>query len=100
MHLITTPFNFESTAMEVVEGVDLSGRKAVVTGGASGIGLETARALAHAGADVTLAVRDVDAGARAARQIFATSGNATISVAAVDLTDFASLRSFAAGWLG
>jgi NAD(P)-dependent dehydrogenase (short-subunit alcohol dehydrogenase family) len=100
MDLITTPFNFESTAMDVVEGIDLSGRKAVVTGGASGIGLETARALAHVGAEVTLAVRDVDAGARAAREILATTGNATVSVAALDLTDFVSLRGFAAGWLG
>jgi NAD(P)-dependent dehydrogenase (short-subunit alcohol dehydrogenase family) len=98
--LITTPFTFESTAMEVVEGVDLSGRTAVVTGGASGIGLETARALSHAGAEVTIAVRDVDAGTRAARDILATTGNAAIKVAAVDLTDFASMRNFAAAWLG
>ena len=63
----TTPFGFETTALEVLDGVDLSGRKAIITGGASGIGLETARALAHAGAEVTLAVRDVEAGARAAR---------------------------------
>lgn len=100
MDLITTPFSSTSTAMDVVEGVDVSGRMAIVTGGASGIGTETARALARAGANVTLAVRDVDAGARAARDIFATTGNSTVSVAALDLTDFASLRSFAAGWLG
>jgi hypothetical protein len=43
---ITTPFNAESTAAEVVAGIDLSGRRAIVTGGASGIGIETARALA------------------------------------------------------
>jgi len=51
---ITTPFGFESTAAEVVEGLDLSGKRVVVTGSASGIGIETARALAGAGADVTL----------------------------------------------
>ena len=55
--LITTPFGRESTAAEVVAGIDLSGRRAIVTGGASGIGVETARALAGAGAEVTLAVR-------------------------------------------
>ena len=53
-------FGFESTALEVVEGIDLTGKRAIVTGGASGIGIETARALASAGAEVTLAVRDVD----------------------------------------
>jgi cation diffusion facilitator CzcD-associated flavoprotein CzcO len=55
--LITTPFDQDSTAAEVVEGVDLSGKRAIVTGAASGIGVETARALAGAGAAVTLAVR-------------------------------------------
>jgi NAD(P)-dependent dehydrogenase (short-subunit alcohol dehydrogenase family) len=100
MDLITTPFSFESTAMDVIDGVDLSGRTAIVTGGASGIGLETARALAHAGASVTIAVRDVDAGTRAARDILATTGNAAISVAPLDLTEFASLRSFASSWFG
>ena len=54
---ITTPFGYETTAAEVVEGVDLTGKRAIVTGGASGIGVETARALAGAGAAVTLAVR-------------------------------------------
>ncbi|NUT93001.1 MAG: oxidoreductase, partial [Saccharothrix sp.] len=48
---ITTPFTAESTAAEVAAGVDLTGKRAVVTGGASGIGVETARALAAAGAD-------------------------------------------------
>ena len=62
MDLITTPFGAASTAAEVVAGIDLTGRRAVVTGGASGIGVETARALAGAGAAVTLAVRDHDAG--------------------------------------
>ena len=46
---ITTPFTAESTAAEVVAGIDLTGRRAVVTGGASGIGVETARALAGGG---------------------------------------------------
>jgi NAD(P)-dependent dehydrogenase (short-subunit alcohol dehydrogenase family) len=55
---ITTSFGFESTAAEVVEGIDLSGKRAIVTGGSSGIGVETARALAGAGADVTLNFED------------------------------------------
>ena len=46
-----------STASEVIDGVDLSGKRAIVTGAGSGIGTETARALASAGAEVVLAVR-------------------------------------------
>ena len=65
-------FGFETTALEVVEGVDLSGKRALVTGGASGIGVETVRALAKAGAEVTIAVRDVDAGEQVATEIGAT----------------------------
>jgi NADPH-dependent 2,4-dienoyl-CoA reductase/sulfur reductase-like enzyme len=63
---ITTPFNRESTADEVLAGVDLTGKRAIVTGGGSGIGAETARALASAGAEVTLAVRNIQAGESAA----------------------------------
>ena len=66
-------FGYESTALEVVEGIDLTGKRAIVTGGASGIGIETARALASAGAEVTLAVRDVEAGERVATEVGATS---------------------------
>ena len=62
----TAPFGFDSTAAEVIEGVNLSDKRAIVTGGSSGIGTETARALASAGAAVTLAVRDINAGERTA----------------------------------
>ena len=64
--MITTGFDETSTAAEVADGIDLSGRRVIVTGGASGIGIETARALAGTGAGVTLAVRDVAAGETAA----------------------------------
>ena len=57
MARITTPYAFHSTAAEVIDGIDLTGKQVIVTGGAAGIGIETARALAHAGATVTLAVR-------------------------------------------
>ncbi|MEV5503298.1 SDR family NAD(P)-dependent oxidoreductase, partial [Nonomuraea fuscirosea] len=60
--LFRSPFDRRSTASEVIDGVDLSGKRAVITGATSGIGVETARALASAGADVTLAVRRPDAG--------------------------------------
>ncbi len=46
MTRITTAFGFHTTAAEVVAGVDLTGKRAIVTGASSGIGIETARALA------------------------------------------------------
>ncbi|MGN9804295.1 SDR family NAD(P)-dependent oxidoreductase [Micromonospora sp. L32] len=97
---VSTPFSRESTAMEVVRGIDLTGRRAVVTGGASGIGVETARALAAAGAEVTLAVRNLDAGQRAAADITDTTGNDRILVAPLDLADQSSVAGFVRTWDG
>jgi NAD(P)-dependent dehydrogenase (short-subunit alcohol dehydrogenase family) len=100
MPRITTPFTARSSASEVIAGVDLTGRRAVVTGGSSGIGLETVRALASAGAEVTLAVRDTGAGERAAADIRSTTGRADVRVAHVDLADRSSIAAFTAGWAG
>ncbi|WP_439659300.1 SDR family NAD(P)-dependent oxidoreductase [Lentzea sp. HUAS TT2] len=97
---ITTPFGFGSTALEVVEGVDLSGRRAVVTGGASGIGVETVRALAAAGAEVTIAARDVEAGRRVAAEVSASTGNSRVLVAPLELTSQESVKAFASAWDG
>jgi NAD(P)-dependent dehydrogenase (short-subunit alcohol dehydrogenase family) len=97
---ITTPFGFGSTAAEVLAGVGLTGRRAIVTGGASGIGIETARALAGAGAEVTLAVRNREAGERTAEDIIATTDNKRILVADLDLADRASVAAFTAAWDG
>ncbi|MEV4769271.1 SDR family NAD(P)-dependent oxidoreductase [Micromonospora humida] len=97
---VHTPFDACTTALEVVRDVDLTGRRAVVTGGASGIGVETARALAAAGADVTLAVRDLDAGRRAATDITDSTGNDRLLVAPLDLADRASVAAFVATWDG
>ena len=99
-YYITTPFGAQSTAAEVVAGIDLSGRYAIVTGGASGIGLETARALARAGAEVTLAVRNPDAGAKAAEDIAQSTSNARVRVAALDLANQASVATFVQNWNG
>ncbi|MFF3565645.1 SDR family NAD(P)-dependent oxidoreductase [Streptomyces sp. NPDC002574] len=96
----TTPFTRRTTADEVIAGVDLGGRRAIVTGGASGIGVETARALASAGAEVTLAVRDLDAGRRTAAEIAARTGNDGVRAARLELTDPASLEAFVAAWQG
>jgi NAD(P)-dependent dehydrogenase (short-subunit alcohol dehydrogenase family) len=97
---ITTPYSAQTTADEILTGLDLTGQRIIVTGGASGIGAETARALAGAGAEVTLAVRDTDAGARVAAQIAETTGSKQVLVAPLDLADQASVRSFVAGWTG
>ncbi len=97
---ITTPFGPASTAAEVIAGVDLTGRRAVVTGASSGIGQETARALAGAGAEVTLAVRDTAAGEKAAAAIADSEGNPRVRVARLDLADRASVGEFVSGWAG
>ncbi|RKT54317.1 SDR family NAD(P)-dependent oxidoreductase [Saccharothrix australiensis] len=97
---ISTPFDAESTASDVLAGVDLTGRRAVVTGASSGIGVETARALAAAGAEVTLAVRDTAAGRRTADDIAGTTGNRALHVAPLDLADRASVAAFTANWDG
>jgi NAD(P)-dependent dehydrogenase (short-subunit alcohol dehydrogenase family) len=84
----------------VVAGIDLSGKRAIVTGASSGIGVETARALAAAGADVTLAVRNTGAGERTAAGIAATTGNTAVQVGGLDLADPASVAEFAANRSG
>ncbi|MGK5443441.1 SDR family NAD(P)-dependent oxidoreductase [Micromonospora sp. URMC 105] len=93
-----TPFGFASTADEVLAGVDLTGRRAIVTGGAAGIGLETARALARAGAEVVLGVRRISAGEQAAADIAADVGAERVTARELDLADQASVRRFVAGW--
>jgi NAD(P)-dependent dehydrogenase (short-subunit alcohol dehydrogenase family) len=98
--LITTRFDGSSTAEEVIAGVDLHGLRAVVTGASSGIGAETARVLATAGADVTLAVRDTTAGARVADRIAASAGEPRAAVAAIDLADPESAARLARDWDG
>jgi NAD(P)-dependent dehydrogenase (short-subunit alcohol dehydrogenase family) len=98
--LIETPFGFDSTAADVIDGNDLTGKRAIVTGGASGIGVETARALAGAGASVTLAVRKTAAGERVAAEIRAGTGNDDVAVAPLELTDHASIAAFVGAWDG
>jgi NAD(P)-dependent dehydrogenase (short-subunit alcohol dehydrogenase family) len=97
---MTTPFGAATTAMEVVTGVDLGGKRAIVTGSASGIGVETARALATAGADVTLAVRNSAAGEAVADDIKQTAHNQHVAVGQLDLSDLRSVRAFVIGWTG
>ena len=98
--MIHTGFGAESTIWDVTEGVDLSGRRAIVTGASSGIGIETARALAATGAEVMLAVRDTPAGERTAVDIRGTTGNQAVRVGRLDLADLDSVHAFVAAWDG
>jgi NAD(P)-dependent dehydrogenase (short-subunit alcohol dehydrogenase family) len=98
--LITTRFDAASTADDVVAGLDLAGVRAVVTGASSGIGRETARSLARAGAQVTLAVRDTGAGVRAAADITTSASRDNVRVAALDLADQAAVAAFVRNWNG
>jgi NAD(P)-dependent dehydrogenase (short-subunit alcohol dehydrogenase family) len=77
---------------------DQTGRRAIVTGANSGLGFETALALAGHGAEVTLAVRDMTKGEAAAEQIRARSPQASIEVRRLDLADLASIDEFAWLW--
>lgn len=99
MSRITSSFGFQSTASDVLRGVDLSGKNAIVTGGASGIGLETSRALANAGATVTLAVRRPEAAQAIARDL-ARNSKGGVTFAELDLADLDSVRKFSARWDG
>lgn len=97
---LTTSFDKNSTASDVIKGIDLSGKRAIVTGASSGLGTETARALASAGADITLAVRNIEASRKAAEEITAKTGNPNVHVAQLDLDDRASIGTFVKAWQG
>ncbi len=86
-------FTAASTATEVLAGVDLTGKNAIVTGGYAGLGLETARALRAAGANVVVPARDLD---KARRALASIEGGDRIELEAMDLLDPASIDSFAA----
>ncbi|MFJ9028261.1 oxidoreductase [Streptomyces sp. NPDC102274] len=90
---IGSGFGAASTTADVIEGIDLSGKVAIVTGGYSGIGLETVRTLRSAGAEVIVPARDHD---RAATALKGLDG---VGIEAMDLTDPASVDAFAERFL-
>src|ERR1700739_650044 len=98
----TSKYGAATTAAEIVADADLHGRRVVVTGASSGIGIETARALASTGAEVTLAVRNIEAGRKVANEIAERQplGAAAPRVAPLDLADPASVRGFVRAWTG
>jgi NAD(P)-dependent dehydrogenase (short-subunit alcohol dehydrogenase family) len=95
---VTTPFGFKTTAAEIAAGINLTGHTVIVTGGGSGIGIETARVLASTGADVTLAVRRPEAVQAIAEDIRRSTGNEAVSARMLDLADLESVRAFASAW--
>jgi NAD(P)-dependent dehydrogenase (short-subunit alcohol dehydrogenase family) len=83
------------SALQVVDGIDLSGKVCVITGASSGLGRESARALAAAGAHVILAARNTDALAQTAEWIRAEVPDARTSTVQLDLTSLANVRTAA-----
>ena len=84
-----------TTTADVLRDVDLSGRTAVVTGGTTGLGLETARALAAAGARVVLTARTAEKGEAAVATIVGAVPDASVEFGVLELGSLDSVRSFA-----
>ena len=92
-------FDNKSTTNEVLDGIDLTGTRVLVTGASTGLGEETTRALAAHGAAVTMAVRDPERGEAAAARIRAAVPDADLEVMLLDLASLADVRRFAAEFL-
>ena len=93
--MINRKFNASSSADEVAEGHDLHGKNIIVTGANTGIGYETARALASIGGVVTLACRNTEAAAQACQKIRQQHPAANVSAMQLDLSDLNSVSQFA-----
>jgi NAD(P)-dependent dehydrogenase (short-subunit alcohol dehydrogenase family) len=90
------PFGATSTTDEVLEGVDLSGQRILVTGVSAGLGVETARTLAAHGAQVVGAARDLDKAHRATEEVVAQAANGGgLELVELDLASLASVRACA-----
>ncbi|MBP3194275.1 MAG: SDR family NAD(P)-dependent oxidoreductase [Cardiobacteriaceae bacterium] len=97
-NLLTTPFGFSSTADEVAKDIDLSGKNCIVTGGASGIGLQTAKTLASVGASVVLAVRNPQKVQNVVELLRKETKNPHITASKIDLADLNSVVEFCKSW--
>jgi NAD(P)-dependent dehydrogenase (short-subunit alcohol dehydrogenase family) len=100
MTRLITQFGPQSTTSDVLRGVELSGKTALVTGANAGIGYETARALASAGASVVVAARRDAAGLDAADRIVKSTGNPHVSHVLLDLSDLESVARCVSAWSG
>jgi NAD(P)-dependent dehydrogenase (short-subunit alcohol dehydrogenase family) len=94
-HALPSGFSGRSTASDVLAGIDLSGKTAIVTGGYSGLGIETVAALSDAGAHVVVPARRPDV----ARQALDARGLTAVEVDALDLADLGSVRDCAEGFV-
>jgi NAD(P)-dependent dehydrogenase (short-subunit alcohol dehydrogenase family) len=92
-------FGAGTTTTDVLDGIDLTGKAALVTGGSSGLGQETARSLAAKGARVILTARDVPKGEAVAAGIRQSTGNPQVEVEALELGSLANIRVFARRFL-
>ncbi|MEV4539718.1 SDR family NAD(P)-dependent oxidoreductase [Asanoa sp. NPDC049518] len=95
-----TEFDARTTAARILAGVDLTGRRMIVTGGASGIGVETVRALAGAGAEVTVATREPADAKPIIDELAARAGAGRVLASRLDLADLDSVAAFADAWTG
>jgi NAD(P)-dependent dehydrogenase (short-subunit alcohol dehydrogenase family) len=96
--LLMTPFSAAATAADVLTGVDLSGRNYIVTGGASGIGAETVRALAGSGAKVTIATRNPASADALLTALARHAGAGEVRAAPLDLANLGSVAAFVRAW--
>jgi len=92
-------FGADTTTDEVLDGIDMTGRRVLITGASGGLGEETARAMASKGALVTITARDMAKGEAAAEKIRQSTGNPNVDVRELELSVPDSVRAFAAGYL-
>src|SRR5688572_8989150 len=85
---VNSGFNASSTTNDVIKGIDLTGKIAIVTGGNAGIGLETTKTLAAAGATVIVPARDVE---KAKKNL---AGIANVELEIMDMMDAKSIDAF------
>ena len=93
-------FNEATTTDEVLEGVDLRGKRIVITGTSSGLGEESARAMSSKGASITMAARNSEKNEAAASRIREKVPGADLELRTLDLADLTSVRAFATDFLG
>jgi NAD(P)-dependent dehydrogenase (short-subunit alcohol dehydrogenase family) len=92
-------FDRNTTAMQVIQGHNLTGYDIIVTGGASGIGVETVRALAKAGARVTVTARDLERAKPVIEELKKSTGNDKIELEMMDLASLKSVHEFVERYL-
>ena len=95
----SSKFGAKTTALEVVEGIDLNGKDVIITGASAGIGVETARALANAGARVVIGARNLEKAEAVAKNIRESTKNPNVEVEKLELGSLASVNEFVKRYL-